>query len=317
MNTDGSNSKEFQRIAYHLLDNPNLFLIQYIGDDFKAFDFPHGNSKVEGSNSYVRTCPSVIQKIKESDPSEFPSTFYKKSIASTSCHSTLNPVLQLRNSRQVVNHKSMQRQKTRLTHDGLYNIHEIAFDLDGFVSKIITYPDLVIVCGHSNLLNEMNNLLQIGAIHGQLFSYDTTFELGDIYVSALLMRHILFQGAPVIPVSFLLHERKLESSHEELMKFISARFPILGKGKNSVKFPLVTDEERAICTAIDKWLPGFVRLRCWNHTFSSARFWLRNHGATSREIPVYMEDLRSLFHSASPEEYYTGLEEVKVRCAYV
>ena len=138
----------------------------------------------------------------------------------------------------------------------MYNIHEIAFDLDGFVSKIITYPDLdlVIVCGHPKLLMEMNNLLQIGAIHGQLFSYDTTFELGDvyIYVSALLMRHILFQGAPVIPVSILLHKRKLESSHKELMKFISINFPILGECNDHVKFPLVTDEERAICTAINK-----------------------------------------------------------------
>ena len=177
----------------------------------------------------------------------------------------------------------------------MFNVHEIAIDLDGFVSKITTYPDLVIVCGHPKLLTEMNNLLQIGAVHGQLFSYDTTFELGDIYVSAFLMRHVLFQGAPVIPVSFLLHERKLESSHEDFMKFVSVKFPILGDCNNPVKFPLVTDEERAICTAIDKWLPGFVRLCCWNHTFSAVRFWLRKHGATAKEIPVYMEDFRSLF----------------------
>ena len=68
-------AKEFQKIAYHLLDNLNLILIQYIGDDSQASAFPHRNSKVEGS--YVRTCPSVIQKIKESNPTEFPSTFYK------------------------------------------------------------------------------------------------------------------------------------------------------------------------------------------------------------------------------------------------
>ena len=202
--------------------------------------------------SYVRTCPSVIQKIKESNPTEFPSTFYKKSISTSICHSALNPVLQLRNTRQVVNHKSIQRQKTRLGHDGLFNVHEIAIDLDGFVSKITTYPDLVIVCGHPKLLTEMNNLLQIGAVNGQLFSYDTTFELGDIYVSALLVRHVLFQGAPVIPVSFLLHERKLESSHEDFVKFISVKFPILGDCNNPVKFPLVTDEERAICMYIQQ-----------------------------------------------------------------
>ena len=128
------------------------------------------------------------------------------------------------------------------------------------------------------------------------------------------MRHILFQGAPVVPVSFLLYKRKLESFHEELMKLISINFPILGKCNDCVKFPLVTDEERAICATIDKWLPGFARLRCWNHTFSAARFWLRKHGAASKEIPVYLEDLQSLFHTISPEEYHTGLEEVKVSC---
>ena len=106
----------------------------------------------------------------------------------------------------------------------------------------------------------MNNLLQIGATHdhSQLFSYDATFELGDIYVSAFLMRHVLFHGAPAIPVSFLLHERKLESSHEEFMKFISSKFPIVSESHHSLKFSLVTDEERAICSAIDKWLPAYA-----------------------------------------------------------
>ena len=65
------------------------------------------------------------------------------------------------------------------------------------------------------------------------------------------MRHILFQGALVIPASILLHKRKLESSHKELMKFISINFPILGECNDHVEFPLVTDEESAICTAIN------------------------------------------------------------------
>ena len=169
------------------------------------------------------------------------------------CHSTLNPVLQIRNTRQVINHKSIRRQKSRLTHDGLYNIHEIAFDLDGFVSKIITFPDLVIVCGHPKLLMEMNNLLQIGAIHGQLFSYDTTFELGDVYIciSPSYASHPLSRCSSDTSKHFIT-QKKLESSHKELMKFISINFPILGECNDHVEFPLVTDEESAICTAINK-----------------------------------------------------------------
>jgi len=46
-------------------------------------------------------------------------------------------------------------------------------------------------------------------------------------------------------------------------------FPTLRQEEYPVKFPLVTDEETAICSAIDLNLPGVIRLRCWNHYFSS------------------------------------------------
>jgi len=42
----------------------------------------------------------------------------------------------------------------------------------------------------------------------ELLSYDTTFQLGDFYVSVLCFRHTLFKEAPVIPAAFLVHERK-------------------------------------------------------------------------------------------------------------
>ena len=224
------------------------------------------------------------------------------------CHSTLTPVLNPRNIKQVANHKTIERQRFRVSHDELYNIHEIVYDLTGFISKIVTYPDLIIVCGIPKMLIEIENLLHTDLHSPQLLSYDTTFQLGDIYVSVLLMRHTLFRGAPVIPISFLLHERKLESAHEEFMKYVAANCPTLANSSNDINIPIVTDEERAICSSIDKWLPGVIRLRCWNHAFSAIRFWLKKHGATSTEIPVYLEDVRSLFHTATLKEYECGLE---------
>ena len=159
---------------------------------------------------------------------------------------------------------------------------------------------------------EMNNLLQLGNIHGQLFSYETTFEMGDFYVSALLIHHVIFHGPPVIPVAFLLHERKLESSHDEFMKFIASEFPTLRQRDHPVKFPLVTDEEKAICSAIDVNLPGVIRLRCWNHTISAVKLWLKHHKAESPEIPVYVGNFPLLFHSSSLKEYQSTLENLKV-----
>lgn len=57
------------------------------------------------------------------------------------------PVLIPRNRKQVANMQGLQRKKIRLTHDALYNLHELSYDLVDFVHRITTYPDLIVVCG--------------------------------------------------------------------------------------------------------------------------------------------------------------------------
>jgi hypothetical protein len=310
--TSNGPSKDFQRLAFQLLTDSSVMLIQYIGDSSVAEDFPHGNSHT--TKPYIRVCPSVIKEIKAADMSEPPSKIYKREVSTFNYPAQLSAVLQPSSTRQVTNHKSIERQRFRLSHDGLYNLHEISYDLCGFVSKIITYPDLIVVCGLPSILNELKYLLSMPLSSSssmyQLLSYDTTFQLGDFYVSALLFRHSLFVAAPVIPACFLIHERKLQAAHDEMMKFISLQIPRLCNcGSNSI--PIVTDEEKAICSAIDCFLPGAVRIRCWNHTISSAKYWLRKHGANSTEIPVYIADIRSLLQSESEIDYLDNLSMLK------
>ena len=216
-------SSDLVRIAFFLPNNDKLVLIQYLGDEEKAVSFPHGNGKT--SKPYIRTCPSTISDIKSEDPAQLPSASYKKAISKPAYPPSLQPVYKPRNSRQIHNHRTLERQKFRISHDALYNVHEIAYDLKGYVAKIITYPDLVLICGLTVIEEELKRLLTTKAASSPLFSYDTTFQLGDFYVSAFLFRHTLFTEAPVIPAFFLIHERKEFSAHEELMKHIAAKIP--------------------------------------------------------------------------------------------
>ena len=41
--------------------------------------------------------------------------------------------------------QAKDRQSVHLTHDVLYTVHELAYDLEDFVHKIITFSDLIIV----------------------------------------------------------------------------------------------------------------------------------------------------------------------------
>lgn len=144
--------------------------------------------------------------------------------------------------------------------------------------------------------------------YSQLLSYDTTFKLGNFYVSPLLFRNILFETKPVMPSLFMIHERKLKATHDELMRVVSQLRHSLINGSNTI--PLVTADEKGF-DAINGHLHKLCRLYFWNHIINASKIWLRGHGATSSEIPVYVNNIRNLLHQPSEDEYQKHLTELK------
>ena len=196
-------------------------------------------------------------------------------------------------------------QQRRISQDALYNLHEIAYDLPEFVWVIQTYPSLICVCGMQEVLDQLDRLLLVDSPSQQLLSYDTTFQLGDFYVSPLLFRHTLFTESPVLPALFLIHERKFETAHEQLFKLAGSKVTALTRKP----FPVVTDEEKGIVNAIEKHLPNATRLRCWNHIFRGARHWGHSHNIKANEIQGFVADLKELFHKPSIDAYETELQQ--------
>jgi len=141
-----------------------------------------------------------------------------------------------------------------------------------------------------------------------MLSYDTTFQLGDFYVSPLLFRHTLFVESPVVPALFLIHERKFETAHEQLFKIAVSKVSALTRKS----FQIVTDEEKAIVNAIEKYLPKATRLRCWNHIFRGARHWGHTHNIKADEVQGFVADLKQLFHKSSKEAYETEMQQLSV-----
>ena len=295
----------FRRYSYTIPGDKRT-LVHYLGDNAGVKPFPHGNSK--SGHIYLKTCPSVLKTLQKQQQS--PSVVYKNAVANATCSPALQPVLVARNSKQIQNLQMKMRQKFRLTHDALYNLHELAYDLDGFVLKISTYPDLVVVCAMKSMVVAMEGVLQSRAT-SQLLSYDTTFQLGDFYVSTLLFRNTFFTSCPVMPAFFLIHERKFKSVHSEFMKIVGEMVPSLCIG--SEKIPLVSDCEEGICQAVDLHLPNVVRLRCWNHLLNAAKRWLHSHGAQAREVSFYISCVRELLHQCAEKEYTSCLQKLQVQ----
>ena len=57
-------SAEFKWHAYEFIPANNYVLVHYLGNENIAIAFPHGNSKQNTRKAYVRTCPSVMEKMK-------------------------------------------------------------------------------------------------------------------------------------------------------------------------------------------------------------------------------------------------------------
>ena len=304
--TSNGPSADFSRQAYELVDKADgTILVHYMGDEKAAEGFSHGNSK-HCERMHVRTCPSVLRTLDEKCLSNATAKVYKSEITSGVPPASHISVLHPRNSKQVENIRFKQMQKRRISHDALYNVHELALDLPEFIHSIHTHPDLVCVAGQKALLNQLDRVLMLDSTP-QLLSYDTMFQLGDFYVSILSFRHTLFKEKPVIPAAFLLHERKFSTYHKELFTVCNKLVPSLRR----TTYPLVTDEERAIVDAISEIFPNIPQLRCWNHIFRNITRWLRSHGAPSSDISVYMSDIRTILHLPAENDYNKLLADMK------
>uniref|UniRef100_A0A1X7SVU8 MULE transposase domain-containing protein n=1 Tax=Amphimedon queenslandica TaxID=400682 RepID=A0A1X7SVU8_AMPQE len=300
LDSDGKEAKNFKRHVYTLSHDGtnNRVLIHYQGD----------GSITRSAPIHCRTVPSVLRDVEKSEVT--PSVAYKRKVSMPGS-SNEHLVVQLpRNVKQVKNIQSRFRQRLRFSHDSLYNLHELAYDLDDFVHKIVTYPDLIVICGMKKMLTEMNVILETDSQGSQLLSYDTTFKLGDFYISPFLFHNTLFKKNPVMPAFFMIHERKLKSTHEELMKVVAVALPCLVNGSQTV--PCVTDDEKGF-ELIDEYLPQIRRFLCWNHIINSSKNWLKNHGASSAEVPIYVGNIRDLLHQKSEEDYSSRLGELKVK----
>ena len=144
------------------------------------------------------------------------------------------------------------------------------------------------IYGEKAMRDELNRVLLLDSPSQQLLSYDTTFQLGDFYILVLAFRHTLFSKPPLIPAAFLIHEpTKRQAIHEEF--FVTCAK--LCKSLGSANFPIVTDQERGIVKAVSAIIPGASHIRCWNHLLRDITRWLRNHGATSADISVYLIDV--------------------------
>lgn len=145
--------------------------------------------------------------------------------------------------------------KKKISYDEIYACTELASQFSqeniDFIKKITTYPNLVIEFGHPALYDLATKLIHASEKDEslkQLLAYDTTFQLGDFYVSTVTMRNCFVEGDPVFPVAFMLHERKFMKDHTSFLNSVLSKVKFVqGDEKKAVTtIPFAVDREQGI-----------------------------------------------------------------------
>lgn len=147
-----------------------------------------------------------------------PMTVYRKLSSNPNISGKHHVLLNPRNPQQVINHQRLTKDKGNLSKDDIYNLVRLAYHLDGVVEEITIYLDLISIFALPEIIDTFVELIQSNADSPVCLVYDTTFNLCDFYVSPLVFRHVLFESTSWMPLAFLVHDRKLQKSHNRLFE---------------------------------------------------------------------------------------------------
>ena len=134
--------------------------------------------------------------------------------------------------------------------------HEIAYE-GGFVHYTATFPDLAIVAGCQDIIEELNSIIKLKDPEF-LFNYDTTFSLGD-FTCHRLYSNIYCSTKKSSGCCLIFNpERKLHETPDIFLKQLDS----LVKPRKGL--PIVTDMEAAIVKSV-RQKTSLTQMGCWRH----------------------------------------------------
>ncbi|XP_057373142.1 uncharacterized protein LOC130694019 [Daphnia carinata] len=327
-------STEFTKNAIECPLHENQVLVWYQGDESVVRDFAHGNSK-DPEKEYHRTAPSVLKKIQmETVTEKLPLQVYSDLL--TDCSNRARHMIdaprdvkQIQNARkfirraerslnetpngtkQIRNTPKMQRKSLNKTErsshetvDAIYNLYASGA---GFVSDLHVAPNILIICFDESTVAEFRQFIKREDLTVQCLTYGSTFIFGEFCLSVLTFRQTEFEDTPVIPLMYVIYEKDTPLVHDTFfMRFATA----VPEFETPERIIIISDEDVAITSAIEKNCPGVTRLRCWQHALQSIKSNLQSLNITEKqEVQQYESDFIRLLNQDSAGKYKSLLAQ--------
>ena len=306
-------SRGFSRYVFELLEDrplPAFALIQYVGDENLFTGRPHGNAK-HSVKRFKPTAASVRINVKTKAEHVTAKNVYIEDTLRNDVNAEYQGVLNVRNLAQAKKQRQRVLDERKMGIDPLLNIHLLHKYIPNFIRKLDTLDDFMCITAMDSVIEMVNIILQDTKAK-LVFSYDTTFNCGDYYLSVLVFRHPYIKGNPCIPVAFMMHDRKIQAVHSAFMEKLTHLMPQLN-GRRSV---IIMDREKSMANAVRQYLPAANIIFCWNHLLKDIEEWVKRHNKSkdrTLDEHYYKREVRSLLHCHNVKNYSESADNATKR----
>ena len=193
----------------------------------EVVDFPHGNASNQTGRPHIRTCPSVLKSLQDACKHTTTAKAYKVML--------LKYRLQ-----QFCSHETQSKWKTSDHAEATFVTWcTLQSPWTGcWLARFCTcdthtsWSDMHLQQQRTAVMSWIECFCMVQSPTPKLLSYDTTFQLGDFYVSTLAFWHTLFKEAPVIPVAFLIHKEICRHAMISCLAFAASLYPAWRKWRS-------------------------------------------------------------------------------------
>ena len=130
----------------------------------------------------------VKDTVLQAGPGKSVMKLYSENQTNVNVHAVHQGVLNPTGTKQVRNQGYKEKKKLRISKDEMHATVLVAHQLDDYVRNYTLYPDFECVIGYTELLEELNTLLSSQTDKPILMGYDTTFNVGNNFVSTLVFK---------------------------------------------------------------------------------------------------------------------------------
>ena len=327
-------SKDFEKQAFVSLVDPSKVVVQYLGDENVAEEFPHGNSK-KNTKPFFRTRPSLLNKLiseaatntetaqiykqytagdshdldnDNDDDDDNPSddidesldehTEKKKLLKSTKIksESKIGPEVlsQPRNIEQIRNVKRRLARRLVASADEISELYRFARETPDYIVRFTLIPNIIAVAFSAESMHEFNLLLD----HPELLAQQhvlITFD-SSFTINTFHVTCVFYRHIAMKEEPCILLGCALHNRRsDDVYEYILTHLKQQCPNIEArCLFIIDHDGNTLKNNYLSIFLPHLRVIHTWNYVFSQLRAWLLQNGRTQADYQFYLAELKSL-----------------------